>query len=79
MKKETKCDVCGKSGVMEKKVTRSFGKGDNVVVIDDIPLFVCPHCGENYFSAETLQEVERIRMHQDGLKARCMAPVLTYV
>jgi YgiT-type zinc finger domain-containing protein len=79
MKKETKCDICGKSSVMEKKITRSFGKGDNVVVIDDIPLFVCSHCGESYFSAETLQEIERIRMHHGGLKARCMAPVLTYV
>ena len=79
MKKESKCDVCGKPGVREKKVTRSFGKGDNVVVIDDIPLCVCPNCGESYFTAETLQEVERIRIHHDGLKARCMAPVLTYV
>ncbi|NCC51561.1 MAG: YgiT-type zinc finger protein [Spartobacteria bacterium] len=73
------CDNCGTTGVMLKSITRSFGKGDNVVVIDEIPLHVCPHCVESYFTAETLQEVERIRMHREGLTARSMAPVLTYV
>ena len=79
MKKQPQCDCCGKPGVMEKHITRSFGKGDRVVVIDGIPLCVCPHCGESYFTASTLQEVERLRMHRAGLTARSMAPVLSYV
>ena len=79
MKKQITCDCCGKTGVMRKRITRSFGKGDRVVVIDGIPLHVCPHCGESYFTAGTLQEVERLRMHRAELTARCMAPVLSYV
>lgn len=79
MKKQMTCDCCGEAGVMQKRITRSFGKGDRVVVIDAIPLCVCPHCGESYFTASTLQEVERLRMHRAGLTARSMAPVLSYV
>ena len=69
----------GESGVKRKLVTRSFGKGDHVVVIDGIPLLACPHCGESYFTADTLQEVERLRMHRASLPAQSMAPVLSYV
>ncbi|MDP6526490.1 MAG: YgiT-type zinc finger protein [Kiritimatiellia bacterium] len=79
MKKEITCDCCGKGGVMSKRITRCFGKGDRVVVIDGIPLCVCPHCGESYFTASTLQEIERLRMHRAGLTVQGMAPVLSYV
>jgi len=78
MKSKITCDCCGETGVMLKHITRSFGKGDQVVVIDGIPLQVCPHCGESYFTADTLQEIERLRMHRAGLTARSMAPVLSY-
>ena len=64
---------------MQKHVTRSFGKGDQVVVIDRIPVCVCPHCGESYFTASTLQEVERLRMHRASLDVSSMAPVLAFV
>ncbi len=79
MRNETICDCCGKAGVLRKKTTRSFGRGNSVVVIDGIPLQVCPHCGESYFAAATLQEVERLRMHREGITAQSMAPVLSYV
>ncbi len=78
MKKQIICDCCGTPGVMLKHITRSFGKGSSVVVIDEIPLHVCRHCGESYFTADTLQEVERLRMHRAGLAVQCMAPVLAY-
>ena len=79
MKKRMVCDCCGEAGVLLKHTTRSFGKGDRVVVIDGIPVHVCPHCGERYFTADTLREVERLRMHHADLTARSMAPVLSYI
>jgi len=79
MKNKIACDCCGEVGVIQKHVTRSFGKGERVVVIDSIPMLVCPHCGENYFTASTLQEIERLRMHKAGLAVQSMAPVLSYV
>ena len=58
------CDFCGKDGVNTKQVTRSFGKKKNLLIIEDIPVQSCPACGESYIKAETLHEIERIKMHR---------------
>ena len=78
MKKQLTCDCCGKNGVAIKRITRSYGRGTGVVVIDGIPLRSCPHCGENYFTAETLHEVERIRAHRRPADTQRMVPLLSF-
>ncbi len=61
-----KCDICGEQEAQIRQVTRSYGSGKNLLVIEEIPLISCPHCGESYFTAETLHEVERIKLHRKG-------------
>jgi YgiT-type zinc finger domain-containing protein len=58
------CDICGKEGARSRKVTESFGKRKDILVIEDIPMVSCPHCGESYFTADTLHEIERIKLHR---------------
>ncbi len=58
-----KCDVCGKDQGAVKLVTRSFGKKDAVLIIEDIPAISCSACGESCMTAETLHEIERKKMH----------------
>ena len=58
---KTVCASCSKKGVELRKVTRSFGQGASLLVIERIPLWSCPHCGESYFTARTLHEIERIK------------------
>ena len=55
------CASCGQPGVRLRKVTRSFGRGPSLLVIEDIPLWTCSHCGESYFTAQTLHEIEHIK------------------
>ena len=52
------CDNCGKTGARIRRVSRSYGKGDALLVIEDVPVISCPHCGQSYLSAETLHEIE---------------------
>jgi len=73
------CDNCGKEGAVTRHVSRSFGSGADILVVDGIPMVACPHCGESYFAAETLHELERIRLHRRNVKAARQAPVLDYV
>lgn len=47
--------------VQLKHVSRSFGSGAALLVIESIPMWSCPACGESYFSAQTLHEIERIK------------------
>ena len=72
------CDVCGRKGVKVREVTRSYGKGAKLLVIENIPVINCPHCGESYFTAETLYEIERIKLHRQSLAMRRPVPVLTF-
>jgi YgiT-type zinc finger domain-containing protein len=55
------CDICGTEGVKIRQITRTYGKGDDLLVIENIPLISCPHCGESYFTAETLHQIEKIK------------------
>jgi YgiT-type zinc finger domain-containing protein len=59
-----KCELCGQEGVKLRKVTETYDKGIDLLVIEDIPMCSCPHCGERYFTAETLHEIEHIKRHR---------------
>lgn len=58
------CEICGEQGTRVRKVARTYGKGRNIFVIENIPVISCPHCGESYLEAETLHEIERIKLHK---------------
>jgi YgiT-type zinc finger domain-containing protein len=55
------CDICGQDGARIRRVSRTYGKGDNLLVIENVPVISCPHCGESYLTATTLHQIERIK------------------
>ena len=68
------CDLCGQDGAHIRQMTRSYGKGATLLVIEDVPVVVCSHCGESYLTAETLHEIERIKLLRRSLaKSRNVA------
>lgn len=73
------CDICGKSGARTRLVSRSFGKGSELFVIENIPLVSCPNCGESYFTADTLHEIERMKLHRKNIAEQRNIPVATFV
>ena len=74
----TPCLVCGYSGNKIRRVSRSYGKGDSLLVIENIPVISCPHCGESYLTAETLHEIERIKLHRQAMAEECSVPVAVF-
>lgn len=66
-RKKNSCEICGKPGVFLRRLSRSYGKGAGLLVIENVPVFVCPVCGESYVTAETLHELERIKLHRRTL------------
>jgi len=64
------CDMCGQDQGVVKRVTRSFGKKKDLLIIEDIPVVSCAACGESYMTAETLHEVERIKMHRHSFAVK---------
>jgi YgiT-type zinc finger domain-containing protein len=64
------CDICGKERARIRNMTRSYGKGDRLLVIEDVPVASCPHCGESYLTAETLHEIEQIKLHRQNFATK---------
>ncbi len=61
------CTICGQEGAKVRYVSRSYGKGDALLVIENVPIISCPSCGESYIAADTLHEIDRIRRERQSL------------
>lgn len=48
-------------------MTRSYGRGPTLLVVENVPVWVCPHCGESYLTADTLGALDRIKTHRRKL------------
>jgi len=75
---EHHCEHCGSSAVQLKHVTRSFDKGAALLVVESIPMWSCPTCGESYFSAQTLHEIERIKTLRKSVAVNRAVPVAAF-
>ncbi|MEE8484829.1 MAG: type II toxin-antitoxin system MqsA family antitoxin [Nitrospinota bacterium] len=70
-----KCEICGKKSARIRRITRTYGKGKRILVIENIPVIACPGCGESYLEASTLHEIERIKLHRKNFAVKRQVPV----
>ena len=61
------CDICGEPGVCQRYISRSYGQGEVLLVIEGVPVMRCSNCGGSYLTAQTLHEIERIKRQRDGI------------
>jgi len=45
------CENCGKENAKVRYVSRIYGKGNDLLVKENIPVISCPDCGESYLTA----------------------------
>ncbi|MFH0765977.1 MAG: type II toxin-antitoxin system MqsA family antitoxin [Calditrichota bacterium] len=64
------CAYCGKEGAKESLITETIGKGESLIIIEDVPIIYCPNCGESYLTAETLHQIEAIRYNRRAVVKR---------
>ncbi|NIR48129.1 YgiT-type zinc finger protein [candidate division KSB1 bacterium] len=72
------CDICGEEGARVRKITEAHGKGKDLLIIESIPMISCPKCGESYFTADTLHEIERIKLHRKNFASKRPVPVASF-
>ena len=56
----TKCQACG-GKVVKRRVSVENWWGDNLTIVEDVPVFLCESCGERYFDAETSLLLDQLR------------------
>ncbi|MBA4312744.1 MAG: YgiT-type zinc finger domain-containing protein [Chlorobiaceae bacterium] len=72
------CDICNKKGARLRHITKSYGKGSSLFIIENVPVISCPNCGESYLTAETLHELERIKLHRNKIAREREVPVAIF-
>ncbi|NEP61694.1 MAG: type II toxin-antitoxin system MqsA family antitoxin [Symploca sp. SIO2G7] len=61
IEESTVCDVCGFAKVRIRYTSRTYGKGQDLLVIENVPVVSCPNCGTSYLTSSTLKEIDRIK------------------
>jgi YgiT-type zinc finger domain-containing protein len=70
-----KCFFCG-GKVAEEKVTVDYRWGEEfLAVFKNVPAGVCQVCGEQYFKAEIVKEMERVVQSEEEAKEVIQIPV----
>lgn len=78
MHSDEPCVHCARPGLQTRAVTRSFGKGSDLLVIEGIPAISCPHWGESWFTAQTMHEMERIMRLRKSVAVKRTVPVAMF-
>jgi YgiT-type zinc finger domain-containing protein len=73
------CDVCGKEGAKVRRVPMSYGKGEALLVIENVPVVICPTCRDRHFTEATLQKIDQIKANRVALSAARPVFVATFV
>ena len=77
-RKRTICELCGEPGVLLRRLSRTYGKGATLLVVENVPVLVCASCGESYMTAETLHELERIKHNRRSMATPRKVPVASF-
>ena len=62
-----RCENCGSEGARVLRVTRTSGSGDELLVIENVPVVSCSACGESYMTASTLHGLANLKSHAGDL------------
>jgi YgiT-type zinc finger domain-containing protein len=72
------CDNCGVPGARVLHMSKSYGEGDELLVIENVPVISCPACGESYLTAATLREIDSIKRNRSDVAPERPVPVAVF-
>jgi len=55
------CDHCGKNEARLRLRPECYRKGNELFIIEDVPIICCRNCGQDYLTAETVHKLDAIR------------------
>ena len=74
-----RCTIEGCSGTYERRlVALTLRYGSGLIVLDNVPAEVCDTCGDELFSPETNEKIDRLLEQHERLTPRESAPVYEF-
>jgi YgiT-type zinc finger domain-containing protein len=72
------CVRCGEGRLDAIRGREYFRQGESLVVIEDVPAWVCNKCGERYHHARVYKKMRHIAAHSDQITEHIRIPVAHY-
>ncbi|KFD41045.1 hypothetical protein HX99_05230 [Peptococcaceae bacterium SCADC1_2_3] len=73
----TKCFQCGNPTVKKLVVAENWW-GDTFTMVENVPAWICENCGEQYFDAEVVKELDKMKEKPPQAKRVMQVPVYVY-
>lgn len=71
------CEFC--EGEMEQRVVLArFRFKGQTIYIENVPAWVCRHCGEQYFDAPVYKHMEKIAAQRDQIRKQISFPLAEF-
>jgi YgiT-type zinc finger domain-containing protein len=59
------CSLCNHVNAELTERTQIVGKGEQQVIVENVPMYHCRHCGGTYFSREVALALQKIRLNPE--------------
>ncbi len=77
--KADRCDLCSSGRLLPRRVRHLYRAGRRaLVVMDNVPAYVCNQCGHRYFDGEVVEEMDRVSRRRSQLKRKVTLPQFTF-
>ncbi len=70
------CEFCG-GQTIERKAKRQHWLRDRLYIVENVPAEVCAECGERYFHAKVLDEIDHFLEASHTVKDRIEVEVVS--
>lgn len=64
------CDICGVQSARVVKRPQVLGRGERMMLVDNVPVISCKNCGESYMTSDTMHKLDEIRVKQKSIKRK---------
>lgn len=68
-----RCDFC-EGRLNSRRIREYYRVGKGLVVIDDVPAYVCNRCGERYYDAEVAKRMRALARQRSSLQEKVSFP-----
>lgn len=72
------CALCCEGCLQAKRGREFFRHGEALVIIEDVPAWVCDKCGERYHHARVYKRMRDIAAHSAQLTEHVSVPIARY-
>ena len=69
------CVNCGKHAAHEVRRDEIFGRGPEAIIIENIPVMQCHHCGLTWLEPEVSRRIDEICAHPEQYAEKEYRPV----